>query len=703
MRTLPLVVFAVVGLTACGGAAGKKGLDLKVSEQPLRLTLVQDGRTLVAQDAGARFRYQLASTGEQFRLTDVTSKAGGVYQVATSEQGRTATVAVTRRRGGFHVSLRLHPETNVLQVYDAFQVGKGEHFLGGGERGAAVDLRGQILPVKVSYHCSYAPVPFFMSSGGWGVRLASENIAGLALPGSKGGPGCQFGNEGTCSFPPLETRAEVCIKGARLEEDLYAGPLPKLLASYQRDTGPPRVPPPSQLELVKWRDFVSGPDQLFEDVTRLRAAGIPLGWVLLDNPWESCVGALTFDTARFPDPRGMIDRLHAQRVKLMLWVSPKVVCPNAYPPSALLGSGEQRVVDLRDPLVFENYRRRIRELAALGIDGVKGDRGDEVDLEPLGPAVQNEYPLLFARAVISSLPGDAAAIFRAATVGSQRVLPALWGGDQPGEWAGLQLAIRQGVNAAMSGFPTWGSDVGGYASPNVTAEVFTRWAQLGAVSPVMEVGGIGPNATPWVFGAETMAAFRDAAVLHYELFPYLYSILRRGEPVLRPLGFGYPQAAEAWRADLELLVGPDLLAAPVTGPGTSPSVYLPPGDWIDLYRGTREAGGRASTRETPLAQFPLYARAGAVIPFNLRTAAEPWWGVDELTHAGRAGWLATPGAKLDLRGQPRDVQIFVPAERRPAKVTIGGRAVAFTWNDGPLPGAVVRLHGPSVRGVVALA
>jgi alpha-D-xyloside xylohydrolase len=702
MRYLILAAI-VLGATACGGAGAPRGLELKVAEQPLRLTLVRDGRTVVAQDAGARFRYQLASTGEQFRLTDVTSKRGGVYQVATSEPGRTATVTIRKRPGGFRVGVRLHPATDVLELYDAFTTQQDEHFLGGGERGSAVDLRGQILPVKVSFRCAYAPIPFFMSSGGWGVRLVSQNVAALAMPGSAGGPGCQFGNQGTCAFPPLEGRAEVCVKGARLDEDLYAGPLPALLAAYQRDTGPPRVPPPAQLELVKWRDLVSGPEQLYEDVTRLRAAGIPVGWVLLDNPWESCVGSLTFDSARFPDPRGMIERLHAERVKLMLWVSPKVVCPAAYPPSALLGPPEQRVVDLRDPVTRANYSARIRKLAALGIDGVKGDRGDEVDLEPLGPAAQNDYARLFAQSVMEALPPDAGAIFRAATVGSQRILPAIWAGDQPGEWVGLQLAIRQGLTAAMSGFPTWGSDVGGYASAQLGAETFVRWAQLGAVSPVMEVGGIGGNATPWDFGAETMAAFRDAAVLHYELFPYLYGLLQRRQPVLRPLGYGYPDSPDAWKAELELLVGPDLLAAPVTGSGTSPSVYLPPGGWIDLYRGTREQGARVLTRETPLAQFPLYLRDGAVIPFNLRTAADPWWGVEELTHAGRAGWLAAPGARLDLRGQPRDVQLFVPAEQRPARVTLAGKDVPFSWNEGPFPGVVVRVHGPLVRGTVSLS
>src|SRR5262249_21971744 len=149
------------------------------------------------------------------------------------------------------------------------------------------------------------------------------------------------------------------------------------------------------------------------------------------------------------------------------------------------------------------------------------------------------------------------------------------------------------------------------------------------------------------------------------------------------------------------LVGPDLLAAPVTGAGTTPSVYLPAGSWVDLATGQTVNGAQTFTRATPYDVLPLYARAGAVVPFNLRTA-EAWWGVDELTHAARAGSRAADGARPDLRAQPRDVQLWLPAPSRPAGVTLGGKPVPFVWHPAPFPGAVVRVHGPTVRGEVVL-
>lgn len=699
----------VVALAGCGGSHGApRGISVHIDTNPFRISILRNGKTVVTEDEHARLRYQLTSTGDQYFLTKVISREGDTYQVATSEPGggRTATVKVTQTATGADVDLTLHPGAGVQQVYDAFDSAPKEHFLGGGENDEAVDLRGQILGVEVGYQCSYAPIPFFAGSAGWGLRLASQNPAAMAFPGSPGGDACQIADDPACSFPPLPTRTEVCLQGHELHEHLYIGSLAQTLADYQAETGEPAVPPPSELELIKWRDQVNGPEDILEDITRFQAAGIPLGWVLLDNPWEQCNGVLTFDHSLIPDPAGLIREVHAHGVLFMLWVSPRATCPQGYP-GKVLGppdSPNHEILDLRNPAVVAEFQRRIRALVALGVDGVKADRGDENDLRSVSLSLTNNYPLLYQHAVMGALPKGAAAIFRAGTVGSQAIVPGMWSGDLPEEWVGLQRAIVAGQTIGMSGFPTWGSDIGGYQGPPfVTAQLLVRWAQFGAVSPVMEIGGVGANSTPWTLGAAAMAGLKAAAILHYELFPYLYGLLQRHQPVLRPLAFDFPNDPKAWGANFETLVGPDLLAVPVAGPGTTPTVYLPPGSWVDLYSGTRVAGGRSFTRQTPLDQFPLYVREGAVVPFNLRTATSSWWGTNELTSPGRAGFLATNRATLALSHEPRNVQLFVPAPRPPHRVTLAGEPVAWTWNQGPLPGVVIRLHGPAIQGEIVLS
>ena len=619
-----LGMFALGALLSGCGSGGGVSPGLRIQHDPFAIAIVSHGRVLVSESS-ARLRYELASSGAIYSLTKVISSSdhGERYRVGTNEPGRTATVSVMPTEHGYRIDVELHPSRDVLELYDSFEVPTGVHFLGGGERTESVDLAGQVVPIAVNNRCSYAPVPFFASSAGWGLRIASENLAGLAFPGSGGGAGCTSSSDPPCVFPPLAGRVEVCVRGDVLDEDLYVGSLSRVLADYEAETGRPSVPPPSELELIKWRDGKTSPAQVVQQVTRLQQAGIPVGWVELDDPWEPCIGVLDFNRSRIPDPAGLIEKVHSLGVRFMLWISPKANCSAGYPASGLLGPASDRVLNLRDPRVLAVFRTRLKRLFALGVNGIKADRGDEVDL---GVSLTNEYPLLFARAVLGVMPKGDAAIFRAATVGSQQVLPGMWGGDQEESWTGLQNAIVEGQTAAMSGFSTWGSDVGGFAPDALTPELFDRWAQFGAVSPVMEVGGLGPNETPWLLGAGAMNALRDAAVLHYELYPYLYGLLERGQPVLRPLGYAFPQDARSWASPLESLVGPDLFVAPVTGPGTTPSVYLPPGAWIDLYTGMPVSGGQPTfTRPTPLTQFPLYLRAGAVVPFDLRTTTGSWW------------------------------------------------------------------------------
>ena len=259
------------------------------------------------------------------------------------------------------------------------------------------------------------------------------------------------------------------------------------------------------------------------------------------------------------------------------------------------------MVDLTEPAARALFEKKLKRVFALGIQGIKGDRGDDLDLERTtlhagsGVAYQNAYPVIYARAAAQALHAvwgnKFATIFRTGSLGTQSVLPGIFLGDEPGTYGGLQVAIRAGLTAGVSGYPVWGSDIGGYANDHadLTPELFARWAQFGAVSPVFEVGGIGMSSHFWDFGKPTVDAFRDAAILHYELVPYFVDLSHlastTGVPIVRPLAFAYPTDEGSWHAELEFLVGDGLLAAPVTGGGTTPSVYLPPGKWVDLYAG----------------------------------------------------------------------------------------------------------------------
>ena len=94
-------------------ASSSRGISLRIDTNPFRITVLRDGKTVVAEDEHARLRYQLTSTGDQYFLTKVISKQGDTYRVATSEPGghRTATVKVRQTATGADLDLVLHPGT----------------------------------------------------------------------------------------------------------------------------------------------------------------------------------------------------------------------------------------------------------------------------------------------------------------------------------------------------------------------------------------------------------------------------------------------------------------------------------------------------------------------------------------------------------------------------------------------------------------
>ena len=771
VRLLQATALAVVfsGLAVAVALSHPGARDAKVEWQaarsPFRLSFSAGRVPLTAEalgapGAGPRLGYVLADRSRHTLTTLIRTTnqpAGTTFHVATDEPGRSATVAVAHTRNGASVSLSLHPADGVVETFEAFTARPGEHFLGGGERPGPLDLRGQALAVKTSFDCENTmPAPFFVSSAGYGVALASSAVSGLAFPGADPASECTGASKPPCPLAPGRNVVQICTKSASLEYDLFAGPPRKVVSAYARMIGLPSLPPVSQFALVKWRDVVGGPADLFEDADRLRALDIPLGWILLDNPWESsgCYGQMVFDAKHFPDPQTMIQQLHARGVRFMLWVSPLVrgqwCPPPQYPSNVLFGSGNKRTIDLTDPATRSSFETHLRGLISLGVDGFKADRGDEIDLEGSqlaggsGTTLHNLYPLLFAKAVASAVSaagraGDFATLFRAGAPGSSATVPGFWAGDQDGTFEGLVRAIHSGLSAGVAGYPIWGSDIGGYRSDQLTPEIFVRWAQFSAISPIFEVGGTGKNSTFWEFDPQTVSYFRDAAVLHYELFPYLYALAgiahRSGLPILRPLALNYPADPQAWLYDTEALVGDDLLAVPVTtatpsGGTTRARVYLPAGSWIDLATGvTRRGGGTAFLRPTPLAELPLYLRAGAVIPFAMRTPLlwpKPW-PTDALQLPGRAGWLyapgqgtaqaavqgygifraATRGATVNVRllRAPAQTAVLVAGRGTPEAVRIDGRpmqrarsvaalrqaATGWALTRLPFPGVVLKL------------
>ena len=224
---------------------------------------------------------------------------------------------------------------------------------------------------------------------------------------------------------------------------------------------------------------------------------------------------------------------------------------------------------------------------------------------------------------------------RSVYAGQQRTGANTWSGDTFSSWQSLRMQIAAGIGFGLTGNPNYNTDIGGFfpqrdhEAPGgackhpAFAELNTRWMQYALFCPIFRSHGTGTPREPWRFG-EPGTRYYDAMLkcieLRYRLIPYLYSTARwvsaRGGTWMRPLFAEYKADKTTWKISQQFLAGTELLAAPVVrAQAPSQRLYLPAGtDWIDFFTGKVEKGGSWIDRPVSLDTFPLYAKAGAIVP-----------------------------------------------------------------------------------------
>ena len=209
---------------------------------------------------------------------------------------------------------------------------------------------------------------------------------------------------------------------------------------------------------------------------------------------------------------------------------------------------------------------------------------------------------------------------------------AAWSGDVLSDWLSFKRQIPAGLNFSVSGLPYWTTDIGGFfiASPSDPGfrELFIRWFQFGAFSPVFRVHGsrFNPDENElWSYGPEAQKILVQYDNLRYRLLPYIYSLAWKttseSYTPMRPLVMDFRQDVNAQNIGDQFMFGPALLVNPVTEPGaTTRHLYLPKAKWYDFWSGvpTNIAGssGRFLDAPAPLDHMPLYVRAGSIVPLG---------------------------------------------------------------------------------------
>lgn len=288
--------------------------------------------------------------------------------------------------------------------------------------------------------------------------------------------------------------------------------------------------------------------------------------------------------------------------------------------------------DFTNPQAARYFKDLLRPLVKQGVRGFKVDDGEDIRSTDLffdgrrGGQVHNEYPVLFARALHELLEeerADGILWVRSGSVGSEKY-PALWAGDQYGTWDQLRSLVPAGLSAGLSGLPLWGHDIGGYIGAP-TPELYIRWAQFGAFSPIMQYHGQTPR-EPWGFGPEAEQAFKFLAHLRMNLRPTLKALgeeaAKTGLPIMRPMILEFPDDARFVHEDTQYMLGPDLLVAPVVQQGAKTrTVKFPKGTWRHLLERMPHEGPSEADVPVDLMTPAVFVRDGATLQVELDKSA----------------------------------------------------------------------------------
>jgi alpha-glucosidase len=456
--------------------------------------------------------------------------------------------------------------------------------------------------------------------------------------------------------------------GGALDYYFIYGPDPKqVIQRYTALTGRMPLPPLWSLGYHQCR-YSYYPERKVRFIAEnFRVRQIPADTIWLDIHYQDNYKPFTWDRERFPDPPRMIADLRKEGFRIVTIVDPHPKKELGYKPydSGLAGDylvknpdgsiyeapvwpsqaeknpGLSVFPDFSKPAARAWWGSLYADFLNMGVAGIWNDMNEPAIFDvPSGTMpldvrhdnegapsdhreIHNVYGMLMSRSTYEGLlklrPNERPFILsRASFAGGQRYT-ALWPGDNTSNWAHLRQSIPTLLGLGLSGFPFVGSDIGGF-NEAPTAELFTRWLQLGVFYPFMRDHTMfgSPDQEPWSFGPQHEALNRRAIELRYELLPYIYSVMREaadtGIPAMRPLMLEYPQDERTYNIDDEFLFGSDLLIAPVLlEEAMQRGVYLPAGDWYDYWTGQHFDGGKWIAVPVTMASIPIYVRAGALI------------------------------------------------------------------------------------------
>jgi alpha-glucosidase/alpha-D-xyloside xylohydrolase len=520
----------------------------------------------------------------------------------------------------------------------SFLLSKGP-LLGLGQGGPQFDRKGSVDRMRsgqgghqLSTHGGRVPIQWLVGTDGWGMFI-HQPLGTFDFTGSEG------------KFAPSEN-------GLPLDVFVVSSSSPpEIMREYARITGYAEMPALWTLGYMQSHRTLAGPDEVLGVARTMREKKLPcdtliyLGTEFTPSGWNTRNGEFTWHSGNFPDPKGMIDELHARHFRVVLHIvieghrltgtvhepcDPKNAVPSGR-------TADNRWPDDRNVPCYWPYHKPLFDF---GVDGWWPDQGDDYD----APSRLNRTRMYWEGSQLWRPNERPFALHRNGYAGMQRYAAFLWSGDVRSRWETLRTHVHVAVNTGLSGIPYWGTDIGGFIpTSEYTGELHVRWFQFGAFCPSFRAHGRhwhlrlpwgwnggdgGPKETTTfnpdpeeLKNPQVEPILKKYLELRYRLLPYTYTAVREccdtGLPIIRALWLHYPDDAAAVVRGDQFLWGRDLLVAPVVEKGASSrSLYLPRGTWLDFWTEERAEGGREIERKVDLETMPLYVRAGAILPLG---------------------------------------------------------------------------------------
>lgn len=662
-----LIVLTILVLSSCNAkelihlkTSGEGIVKFSYSDQNLKvpLNLISDTNAATSAIWFEIAGQKMMLMGKPDEVISDENKFMGKWMMDSRE----ISISFQQIDGAIHFAFNAQPSDdvtgwgmNITATPDEFFTGLFERTVDGNQQESwkegiteALNLRGQKIDMLVKPTLSLY-TPFYISSNGYGLFFN----------------GTWPGHYDFCATNP--DLVSITFEGKALNGIIYSSSHPsELVKAHSLHVGPTIVPPQWAFLPWRWRDNhenkkeyfdgtkVNAPynSYLVEDILMMKAYDIPCGVYWVDRPWAKGPRGYSdfdWDPKRFPEAQKMIDWIHGNDIRFMLWVAPWVTgnmmqeaidkgYDQPLKPNNQYGVYDVALLDFTNPEACQWIKENgFEKVLKQGVDGFKLDRAEEIVPETneiilhdgrTAREVRNEYPVLYVKTVneaCRNVKGDDFVLIpRAGYTGSSKY-SGFWGGDIGSSQEGLRAAIIALQRSAVIGFPIWGSDIGGYWQGDLDREVTARWLGFGCFCPIMEFGPTEDRA-PWDmakephYDKELLAVWRMYAKIHASLAQYSHELAieahETGMPVARPLFLQYSDQPEAWKDWQTYTYGSDILVNALWKKGTEKqTVYLPKGErWVDAWDKSKVfEGGQTVEVETPIYKIPIFIREGSAI------------------------------------------------------------------------------------------